>query len=260
MDVRSVLSWGLILQAIALVHFIRRRPESFWLFIIVFLGPLGAGAYILVEVVPDLGLLRHAFDAFGRRKRIRQIEALVVDNPASGNFEELGDLYLDEGRFARARECYDRAISPRTDHPDPYYRRAIAETHLGDFEAAARDLEQVTRRDPKYDSHRALALLAHAYAKTGEHARADALFRQATEFSTASETYFNFATFLTSQGRHAEAREWAQRILAKKTTMPRYLRRVERPWFRKAAALLKRLPAHGANGSGSQGTSVAAQG
>jgi len=26
--------------------------------------------------------------------------------------------------------------------------------------------------------------------------------------------------------------------------MPRYLRRRERPWFRKAAALLKRLPAH----------------
>ena len=38
-----------------------------------------------------------------------------------------------------------------------------------------------------------------------------------------------------------EARQWAERILAKKPTMPRYLQRRERPWFRKANALLKNL-------------------
>jgi hypothetical protein len=40
----------------------------------------------------------------------------------------------------------------------------------------------------------------------------------------------------------AEARD-AQQILQKKPTMPHYLRRRERPTFRKANALLKRLPA-----------------
>jgi hypothetical protein len=52
----------------------------------------------------------------------------------------------------------------------------------------------------------------------------------------------NYATFLASQNRTAEAREWAGRVLANKATMPRYLQRRERPWFRKASALLKRLP------------------
>ena len=51
-----------------------------------------------------------------------------------------------------------------------------------------------------------------------------------------------YASFLASVGRTAEAREWAQRILAKKPTMPAYMRRRERPWFRKAATLLKKLP------------------
>jgi hypothetical protein len=46
---------------------------------------------------------------------------------------------------------------------------------------------------------------------------------------------------LADQQRPAEAREWAQRVLAKKPTMPRYLQRRERPWFRRAGALLKRL-------------------
>jgi hypothetical protein len=32
-------------------------------------------------------------------------------------------------------------------------------------------------------------------------------------------------------------------VLRKKSTMPDYIRRRERPWFRKANALLKKLPA-----------------
>ena len=234
--------WGVILQAMALVHFIRRRPDNVWLWIIVFFGPLGALVYIAMEVVPDLGLLRQSLDSFGRRKRINQLEAVVLENPAAGNYEELADLLLDEGKFARARECYDKAITSRGD-PDPIYRRGIAELQLGDFAAAAADLEYVISRDAKYDFNRAIALLAHAYANSGEAEHADALFLQATSVSTLSETYLNYATFLASQNRIAEARDWAQRLLARKPTIPRYLQRRERPWFRKASALLKRLPA-----------------
>jgi hypothetical protein len=233
--------WGVLLQALAIVHFFRRGPERFWLFVIIFLGPVGALVYIAVEVVPDLGLLRQVYDAFGRRKRIAHLEALVRENPAAGNYEELADLYLDEEQFARARECYNRAISPRTTHPDPIYRRAIASMHLGDFAAAVADLEDVTGRDARYDSHRAIALLAHAYAKTGNVERADALFRQATEISTLSETYLNYASFLAEQNRPREARQWVEAVIARKATIPRYLRRRERHWFRKAHALLKRL-------------------
>src|SRR5688572_20768327 len=183
--------WGIILQAVAIVHFIRRRPETLWLWVILFLGPPGALVYILMEMVPDLGLLRHVFDAVGRRKRIGHLEAVVLENPSAGNYEELADLYLDEGKFARARECYDKAISPRITHYDPYYRRGMAAIHLGDFAAAQRDLELVTSKDPKYDFHRAIALLAHACANNGQPEQADVLFRQAIERSTLSETYFN---------------------------------------------------------------------
>jgi len=233
--------WGLILQALALIHFIRRRPDTYWLWIIIALGPLGAGVYILIEVLPDLGLLRQSFDAFPRRKRIRYLERLVLENPAVGNYEELGDLYLDEGNFARAREYYDKAIQSRADLPDVFYRRGVAKIQLGDFNAAVPDLEHIVSRDPKYDSNRAAGLLAHAYANTGKPEEADMLFQQVTERSTMSETYYNYATFLASQGRTAEAREWLQRILAKKPTMPGYLRRRERPWFRRANASLKKL-------------------
>src|SRR5438477_1951949 len=235
--------WGFILQGIAIVHFIRRRPDTYWLFIILIGGGLGAIVYIAVEVLPDIGLLQQSFKVFPRRRRIRELEAVILDNPAAGNLEELADLYLEEGKYARAREFYDRAISSRTDSPDPFYRRGLAEIELADFPAAVNDLERVLQKEPKYDFQRAAGLLAHAYAKTGQVEKADALFRKTVQISTLSETYLNYANFLASQGRTAEAREWTQRILAKKPTLPAYLKRRERPWFRKAQGLLKQLKA-----------------
>jgi hypothetical protein len=233
--------WSFILVALALVHFIRRRPDTYWLYIILFLGPLGAAIYLVVEALPDLGLLRQSVKVFPRRRRIHELEAAVLDNPSAGNYEELADLYMEDGDFARARACYDRAISSRTDSPDPFYRRGVCEIELGDFQAALPDLERVVQQDPGYDFHRAGGLLAHAYANTGHPVEAEKLFQQVTVISTLSETYYNYATFLAAQGKTAEARSWAQKILDKKPTMPAYLRRRERPWFRKAAGLLKRL-------------------
>jgi tetratricopeptide (TPR) repeat protein len=188
-------------------------------------------------------LLRQSFKVFPRRRRIHELEAAVLDNPSAGNYEELADLYMEDGNFAKARTCYDRAISSRTDSPDPFYRRGVCEVQLGDFKAAVADLERVVQKEPGYDFHRARGLLAHAYANTGQPAKADELFQQVTVISTLSETYYNYATFLAAQGRTAEAREWAQKILAKKPTMPGYLRLRERPWFRKANGLLLRLRA-----------------
>jgi hypothetical protein len=223
--------------------FIRRRPDTYWLWVIIFLGPMGALIYIALEVIPDLGLLRDSFKGFPRRRRIHGLESAILDNPSAGNFEELADLYLEEGNYARARQCYDKAISSRTDSPDPFYRRGQTEIQMGDFAAAVPDLERVVSKEAKYDFHRAAGLLAFAYAQTGQQEKAEALFKEVTKISTLSETYYNYAEFLASQGRKAEAREWAQRILAKKPTMPGYLKRRERPWFRRANGLLKRLPA-----------------
>jgi hypothetical protein len=233
--------WGFLLQAVAIVHFIRRRPDTYWIFIILFLGWVGALVYIVAEVIPDAGLLRGSFQMFPRRRRIRELERAILDNPSAGNYEELGLLYLDDGDFARARARYEKAIASRTDSVDAFYRRGVAEVELGDFAAAVPDLERAVKADADYDFHRAKGLLAHAYAQTGQAEKAESWFQSAIKISTSSETYYNYATFLQSQGRIEEARGWAQKILDQRRTMPGYQRRREQVWFRKAYGLLARM-------------------
>jgi len=233
--------WGFIVQGLAILHFVRRRPENYWFYIIFFGGFLGASVYILAEVLPDLGLLRGVFQGFGRRSRIQKVETDILDNPSPANYEELGELYKDQGQFEKAREAFTNAIAARSDSIYTFYSRALCSLGLSDLPGAIPDLERVVTADRKFDYYRAAGLLADAYARTGQLERADPLFAEVTQISTTPETLYNYASFLKTVNRPDEAREWARKLQAKKRTLPRYMQRRERPWFRKGKALLKEL-------------------
>ncbi len=235
--------WGFIVQILALIHFFRRRPEGFWLFVIFFGGSLGALVYIVVEVVPDLGLLRTAYHGYGRRARIQVVETAIVDNPSAANLEELGELYWDEKQYAKSLEAFERAIAARSDSPHSFYRRGVCSMELNEPAAAVPDFEHVVRADPKFDSYRAMLMLAQAYAATGRAVEATPLFAEVVQHSDAPETLYTYAAFLKSLNRPDEAREWVHKLQQKKRTLPRYWQRIERPWFRKGQALLKELAA-----------------
>lgn len=233
--------WGFIVQVLALVHFARRRPDTYWLWIILIGGFVGAAAYIVVNVLPDTDLLKEVSSGFGRRSRIDALQMVILDNPSAGNYEDLAELYWDNKEYAKAREAYDHAISARSDSVHSFYHRALCALELKDFPGALPDLEYVVGQDPKHDYHRAAALLAHAYSMTGQNERAAAFFAEALQYSTLTETLYNYACFLKLEGRRDEARQWAQKVLNKKRTMPRYMQRREQPWFRKARNLMKEL-------------------
>jgi tetratricopeptide (TPR) repeat protein len=121
----ELFAYGFVLQIAAAIHWARRRPDTFWLWIIIIGGFIGALAYFLIEG-PDFGNIGRSLKGPGRRRRIRMLRALILDNPSAGNYEELGELLLLEKRYAEAREAYDHALAARTDHIDPFYRRALA--------------------------------------------------------------------------------------------------------------------------------------
>lgn len=236
-----LLSLGFILQIAAIIHWSRKRPDTFWIWIIIIGGFIGALAYFLVEGLPDLRGLGSALRGPARRKRIRVLRAIIMDNPAAGNYEELGELLLMEKRWQEAREAFDHALSSRSDSIDPFYRRGIACFELGLMEDALSDLHRVIEADPKYDYSNAYCRYAKALARSGRTAEAMAAFERLSESSSASEILCTCAEFFAVQGRYGEAAEIAQRIVQRSLTMPGYQRRRDRVWIRKAKALLRKL-------------------
>jgi hypothetical protein len=232
----------LLLTVFALVHFFKRGSGNYlWVFLIIFLPTIGPIVYIIVEVLPEFRAGQASSGWMVKRKRIRELEAAVLENPSAGNYEELADLHLQDQNYARARECFDRAISSRTDLPDSFYGRAICSLSLGDVRKAIPDLETVLGMNRKHDYGRAMGLLAYCYAQTGQPEAAEKLFREALTTSTLSETQFRFAEFLAAQGKTDEARDWAQRVVNKRAALSGPLRRRELPWIHQAEMLLKKL-------------------
>lgn len=230
---------AIILQVLALIHAVKRRPEGYWYLIILMGGGVGALAYFVVEILPDLMLIPNIFAGMNRKARIPIVEAALVDNPSPANYEELGELYWEQKQYAKAREAFDHSISTRSDSIHTFYHRAQCSLEMGDTERAIEDFERVVRKQQDFDYHRAGLLLAHAYGLAGKADAADAWFREVTTYATTPETLFLYASFLKQQGRRDDARTWAQKVLDKKRTLPRYQQRRERPWFRRAKALLK---------------------
>lgn len=236
-------SWGIfgvIAMVFALVHYARRQPSFYWLYLIIFMGPIGAMIYLAVEWLPEL-FDPGAFRFVERGRRLREVEANIRQNPSAGNYEELGLLRLDKGDWAGARACFDKALAQRTDSLDPFYRRGLAEVELSDFAAARADLERVVTADPGYDFQRAAGLLALSAWKTGDIERAQRLFENALRTSTLTETQLNYAEFLAETGHRDEAKQQALRIKDKHAGMPGFQRRRERKLFRRNSALLRKL-------------------
>ena len=201
--------WGIVLQVIAVLHFIRRRPDTFWLWIIIIGGGLGAAIYMVAEMLPDVNLLRGAVNSMGRRKRIRDLEAVVLENAAVGNLEELADLYLEERQFARAKALYDKVIASRSDSLDAFYRRGLAELELGDAPAALADLDLVVGKEPKYDFNRAIGLLAHACALANQPSAPTRSFRKPSKSRRSPKpttTTRAFSLFRSGQPKRATGR------------------------------------------------------
>ena len=236
-----LFGYGFLFQVAAVIHWARKRPEAFWLWIIIIGGIIGALAYFLIEGLPDFRNVQRTLRGPSRRRRMAVLRALVIENPSPGNYEELGELLLEDKRYREARDAFDHALAVRTDSIDPFYRRGIAAFELREDEAAVKDLRHVTAADPKYDFSRAACLLGRALGRLDRTEEAMAVFDRFAQTATGAEPLVSAAEFFADHGRAAEALEIAQSIAMRELTMPAYQKRRDRVWLRKAKALERTL-------------------
>src|SRR5712692_2084274 len=235
----SLGTLGFLFQIAMLIHFFRRRPEGYWFFVILFLGPLGALVYFVMEVVPDLRVKPPAIARLERRRRRQWLEHMAGEAPSIETLEELGEIYAAEGEHARAVEFFSRALKRDAELREALHGRGKSLMALGETERAVADLEAVVKAEPAYKFYDAYLTLAECYEKLGRDDAARAAYQDILGRTTVSRAYYNYGRLLARSGDKETAREMMRQILAKKPALPRYLRRQERPWFSKAEAFLK---------------------
>ena len=172
-------------------------------------------------MVPDADLLKGSFQAFPRRRRIHELEREILDNPSAGNYEELGLLYLDDGDFARARACYDKAISSRADSVDPFYRRGVAEIELEDSQ---RPCQTWSARSIPIRSTISIApgTAGLGIRADGTAGKANAMFRRQRGSRPFLKRTITTRCFCSRKDASLEAREWARKILRRSRRCRRF--------------------------------------
>ncbi|MEZ5366928.1 MAG: tetratricopeptide repeat protein [Bryobacterales bacterium] len=223
-------------QAAMVIHWVRTRLESYWLWVILLLGPPGSVLYLIVEVLPGI-TLETSRDRTPRTPPRRLVRGVQRSTPTESENRALILLRRSIG----AIELYGEVIRRDPQDPDSLFGRGKALLASGRAADAVRDLETVVEREPAHAFHGAALALAEAYEADGRDDKAERTYRAILGRTTVSAAYYGYARLLAKRGENDEARAQLQSILAKQPGLPRYLRRQERPWVRKAKAMLKEL-------------------
>ncbi|HYM03885.1 MAG TPA: tetratricopeptide repeat protein, partial [Stellaceae bacterium] len=209
-------TFSILFQLLMLVHFFRRRPEGYWFFIIIFLGPLGALVYFIVEVIPDLRVKPPAIARFERGRRRRWLEHMAGEAPSVEMLQELGEIYAAEGEHERAVAFFTRVLKRDAGAREALYGRGKSLVALGRIDEAIADLEPVAHAEPNYHFYDAYLTLAECYERAGRDEAAEAAYREILGRTTVSRAYYNYGALLARRGQRDAARDMMRQILGKK--------------------------------------------
>jgi hypothetical protein len=239
----NLWSVGAIFQVLMIVHFFRNRPEYYWLFVIFFLGPIGAAGYFVVEVMPGMRWKLPVFERWERSRRKQWYEKLVKESPSQEALGQLAAICALEGNHSRAVELYADALERDPGDHECRYGRARSYMAAQNYDGAVQDLSVIVASEPHFKMHAAQLALAQSYEALARPAEAAGVYRSVLDRNPVSAANFGLGKILAEEGDTKEARRLLAEVVSKQTGLPRYLRRQERPWVAKAKKLLKSLPA-----------------
>ncbi len=231
-----------------IVHAARTGRFTPWGFVILFLPGIGALAYVVVELVPELlgsNKARRAGRSVvaaldpERRYRDAKDELAIVDTIA--NRAALAEACLALGKFEEARTHYAAILAgPQGDEPGFMLGRARAEFGLGETALAVATLDELKARWPDYRSPEGHLLYAKALEGAGRDEEALAAYEAVGAYYPGAEPRIRRAELLGRLGRRDEASALAEEVARDLRRAPAHVRRAQSQWLAAAEKLARR--------------------
>ncbi len=219
-----------------------RREEWIWaLFIFLGFGVSALFYYFLVyRAAPSM---TRGFELPGAhdRKRIKELEAQIHHLDKAHHHLQLGDVYFQQGKLAKAETCYRASLERDAEDID-------ARAHLGQCLlrqkklAEARPLlEKVCAENPKHDYGHSLMALAETLMALGEPDAAIAIWEQVLEHHDYARARVQLAELYLTRNRTELARAEVKEVLTSDAHAPAFQRKRDKIWVRRARKVMRRL-------------------
>jgi len=177
------------------------------------------------------------------RKRIKELEAQIHHLDKAHHHSQLGDIFFQQGKLAKAEASYRAALE--RDSQDLDTRAHFGQCLLRQKRAAeARPLlEGVVAENPKHDYGHTLMALAETLTALGESDAAVKVWQQVTENHSYPRAKVQLAELYLAKSMLEPARAELQDVLSDDPHAPAFQRRRDRVWVRRAKGLMRRMGA-----------------
>ena len=212
MPVILVVTVGL--QVLCAVHVIRTGRPMMWLYLIVLLPVAGSIAYLVVELLPELGHSRAAREVAKDLKSVvdpdadlRELVANLERVDSVGNRLALAREFLRRERHDDARRLLEESLTG-VHEDDPAILLALAEARFGlkDFAGTCEVLDRLRTAHPDLRSPEGHLLYARALEGQGNTERALFEYEALAGYYPGEEARCRRALLLQKTGQVAEAR------------------------------------------------------
>lgn len=234
-----IFGLSLIIAIIAIVHVIKTGRSSLWIGVLLALPGIGAIAYFIVEVLPDLnssrGIDQTLKKSFSPNKTLNEAKhdyeiADTVDNAC-----KLADANLEKNNYSEAASLYRKALAGiYENNPDIMYKLSVCTFGLNDYLETRSLLEELIEKNPDYKNQDGHLLYARVLAKLGETDKAIEEYKILVDYYSGPEPAYHYGLLLKSNDRLDEARRMFTSILEKSSKSANHYRKLHKEWIDKA--------------------------
>jgi hypothetical protein len=215
-----------------------RREEWIWALFIFLFPPLNAVLYyfLVYRAAPSA---TRGFELPGAhsRKRIKELEAQIHHLDKAHHHLQLGDIYFQQGKLAKAEACYRASLERDATDIDARAHLGQCLLRLKRAGEARPILEQAVAEIPDHDYGHTMMALAETLAELGDKDGALKLWERITAKHSYARAKVQYAELLVAKGDRQAAKAVLDEVVADDLHAPAYQRKRDRTWVRKAKGM-----------------------
>ena len=232
----------ILLQAICVIHCIRKGNSNNWIWLIIFLPVAGAIAYIVSEVF-TLGRVEQVqagvTTVLNPTGKIKKLEQQLKFSDTFNNRVQLADAYLANGQTEKAIALYEDSLTGAFSENE----YVLTQLNTAYFQKQQYDrVIAITKRIyklPQFPRSRAHLQYAMALEQTGNTEAAEKEFKIMKVRFACFEARYQYGMLLLRADRDEEARQVFKDIIEEATLLSPQEKRNNRKWINLAKEQLK---------------------
>jgi len=219
-----------------------RRQEWMWVAIMVLFPGLSAVFYFFFVFRGPSAMRGFELPGAQSRQRVKELQAQIHLLDKAHHHSQLGDVYFQQGKLAKAEVCYRAALERDAQDLDTRAHYGQCLLRLKRPAEAKPLLQGVLRENPKHEYNYTAMAYAETLTALGE--TEDAL--KSWQYVVANNSYprakVQLAELYLAKNEPNLARAELQTVLAEDPHAPAFQRRRDRVWVSRAKSLMRKLP------------------